>query len=230
MFTVAKHKDHKSTDMEYADSFLDFIFRIDIYLEHLILVYENWIYVILFLIVFCETGLVIAAFLPGDALLFVTGTLAAMPTNTMNVHLVAFLLIIAAILGDTCNYWIGKRFGDRLLEDTHSKIFKRKHLERTHQFYEKYGGKTIVLARFIPFVWTFAPFVAGMGRMNYHYFISYNVSGALIWVISLTYAGFYLGGFSIIQNNLKWVILLIIVLSNIPAIVEIIKKRGKWLD
>ncbi|MCC8199345.1 MAG: DedA family protein [Tannerellaceae bacterium] len=216
--------------MEYADSFLDFIFRIDIYLEHLILVYENWIYVILFLIVFCETGLVIAAFLPGDALLFITGTLAAMPTNTMNVHLVAFLLIIAAILGDTCNYWIGKRFGDRLLEDTHSKIFKRKHLERTHQFYEKYGGKTIVLARFIPFVRTFAPFVAGMGRMNYHYFISYNVSGALIWVISLTYAGFYLGGFSIIQNNLKWVILLIIVLSNIPAIVEIIKKRGKWLD
>lgn len=196
----------------------------------MILVYENWIYAILFLIVFCETGLVIAAFLPGDALLFVTGTLAAMPTNTLNVHLVAFLLIIAAILGDTCNYWIGKRFGDRLLEDTHSKIFKRKHLERTHQFYEKYGGKTIVLARFIPFVRTFAPFVAGMGRMNYHYFISYNVSGALIWVISLTYAGFYLGGFSIIQNNLKWVILLIIVLSNIPAIVEIIKKRGKWLD
>ncbi|MCD7976349.1 MAG: DedA family protein [Tannerellaceae bacterium] len=216
--------------MEYADSFLDFIFRIDIYLEHMILVYENWIYAILFLIVFCETGLVVAAFLPGDALLFVTGTLAAMPTNTMNVHIVAFLLILAAILGDTCNYWIGKRFGERLLQDPNSRIFKKKHLDRTHRFYEKYGGKTIILARFIPFVRTFAPFVAGMGRMNYSYFVNYNVSGALIWVISLTYAGFYLGGFSIVQNNLKWVIILIIILSNIPALIQVIKKRGKWLD
>lgn len=209
--------------MDYIQSLIDIVFHLDVYLADLIAVYKHWIYLLLFLIIFCETGLVVAAFLPGDSLLFVTGTLAALSTNDLNVHLVALLFIIAAITGDTLNYTIGRKFGERLIMNT-NRFIKRKHLEATHQFYDKYGGKTIILARFVPFVRTFAPFVAGMGKMHYERFLSFNVIGALMWVLFLVYTGFFLGNLSIVKNNLQWFIIGIIILSNLPALLELGKK------
>lgn len=195
--------------------------------RHLVWVVENygvWIYALLFLIVFCETGLVVTPFLPGDSLLFVAGTLAA--AGAMDVHLVVLLLIAAAILGDTVNYWIGKAVGPRVFHEENARFFRREYLDRTHRFYERHGGKTIVIARFVPILRTFAPFVAGIGTMDYGRFLFYNVTGAVLWVASLAYAGYYFGNLPWVKANLTLVILGIVLLSISPGIFEYLRQRA----
>lgn len=208
--------------MEIITFLLDFILHIDVHLAQLVANYGPWVYLILFLIVFCETGLVVTPFLPGDSLLFVAGALAAM--GEMNVHLLVALLIVAAILGDGCNYTIGRRIGLRLFT-RFPRLLKQEYLDKTHAFYEKHGGKTIIFARFVPIVRTFAPFVAGIGRMEYRQFLSYNVIGALLWVIGFTYAGFYFGNMPFVRKNLEYLIFGIIIVSMLPAIIEVIRHR-----
>lgn len=203
---------------------IDFILHIDRHLVELSLQYGVWIYVILFLIVFCETGLVVTPFLPGDSLLFAAGAVAAL--DGMNVHMAAALLLAAAVIGDAANFAIGKYFGEKLFAKPDSRVFKREYLDKTHAFYEKYGGKTIILARFVPIVRTFAPFVAGMGDMHYGRFIRYNVIGALMWVGLLTYAGYFFGELPVVKNNFGLVVIGIIAVSVLPMVVEIAK--AKW--
>ncbi|GBU12956.1 DedA family inner membrane protein [Enterobacterales bacterium] len=207
--------------MDFIHFIIDFILHIDVHLAELVAQYGVWVYAILFLILFCETGLVVTPFLPGDSLLFVAGALAALPGNDLNVHLMVVLMVVAAVVGDALNYTIGRLFGERLFSNPNSKIFRRSYLDQTHKFYEKHGGKTIILARFVPIVRTFAPFVAGMGHMSYRHFAAYNVIGALVWVLLFTYAGYLFGNVPIIQENLKLLIVAIIVLSILPGIVEI---------
>lgn len=211
--------------MEYIQWIIDFILHIDVHLAELVAQYGIWIYGILFLILFCETGLVVTPFLPGDSLLFVAGALASLPTNDVNVHLMVGLMIAAAIIGDAVNYTIGRLFGERLFSNPDSKIFRRSYLDKTHAFYEKHGGKTIILARFVPIVRTFAPFVAGMGHMSYRHFALFNVVGAILWVVLFTYAGYLFGNVPVVQNNLKLLIVAIIVLSVLPGVIEIIRHK-----
>lgn len=205
---------------------IDFILHIDEHLAQFIRDYGTWIYAILFLIIFVETGLVIMPFLPGDSLLFAAGMLAAQGTG-LNVWIVIGLLLIAAVAGDSLNYYIGKQFGNKALK---VKIFgrnfvKQEHIDKTHEFYEKYGSKTIVIARFVPFVRTLAPFVAGVGRMNYTTFITYNIVGAILWVVGVTLIGYFLGNIPIVKENFSKVVLLIIFISVLPIIYEFIKER-----
>jgi membrane-associated protein len=192
-----------------------------VHLAELVAQYGMWVYAILFLILFCETGLVVTPFLPGDSLLFVAGALAALPTNDLNVHTMVALMAVAAIIGDAVNYTIGRLFGEKLFSNPNSKIFRRSYLDKTHQFYEKHGGKTIILARFVPIVRTFAPFVAGMGHMSYRHFAAYNVIGALVWVLLFTYAGYLFGDLPVVQENLKLLIVGIIIVSILPGVIEI---------
>ena len=205
-------------------SLIDFILHIDQHLIELTQTYGLWIYAILFLIVFCETGLVVTPFLPGDSLLFAAGAVAAL--DGMNVHMAAALLLAAAVIGDAANFAIGKYFGEKLFAKPDSRVFKREYLDKTHAFYEKYGGKTIILARFVPIVRTFAPFVAGMGDMHYGRFIRYNIIGALMWVGLLTYAGYFFGELPVVKNNFGLVVIGIIMVSVLPMAVEIAK--AKW--
>lgn len=205
-------------------SLIDFVLHIDQHLIELTQTYGLWIYAILFLIVFCETGLVVTPFLPGDSLLFAAGAVAAL--GGMNVHIAAGLLLAAAVIGDAVNFAIGKYFGEKLFAKPDSRVFKREYLDKTHAFYEKYGGKTIILARFVPIVRTFAPFVAGMGKMHYGRFIRYNIIGALMWVGLLTYAGYFFGELPVVKNNFGLVVIGIIVVSVLPMAVEIAK--AKW--
>jgi membrane-associated protein len=213
--------------MEYLQFIIDFALHIDTQLPLLVEQYGLLIYAILFILIFCETGLVVTPFLPGDSLLFVAGTLASISTNNMNVHLLVLMLITAAVLGDASNYIIGRFFGAKLFSNPNSRIFKQKYLDQTHAFYEKHGGKTIILARFVPIVRTFAPFVAGMGRMSYRHFAHYNIVGGIIWVALITYIGFFLGSLDIVQHNLKFLIVAIVVVSVLPAIIEIWKNKRK---
>lgn len=207
--------------MDIIKFLIDFILHIDVHLAELVAQYGMWVYAILFLILFCETGLVVTPFLPGDSLLFVAGALAALPSNDLNVHTMVALMVIAAVIGDAVNYTIGRLFGEKLFSNPNSKIFRRSYLDKTHQFYEKHGGKTIILARFVPIVRTFAPFVAGMGHMSYRHFAAYNVIGALLWVLLFTYAGYLFGNLPIVQENLKLLIVGIILVSILPGIIEI---------
>jgi membrane-associated protein len=207
--------------MDFIHFLVDFILHIDVHLAELVAQYGIWIYAILFLILFCETGLVVTPFLPGDSLLFVAGALAALPGNDLNVHLMVTLLVIAAILGDAVNYTIGRLFGEKLFSNPNSKIFRRSYLDKTHAFYDRHGGKTIILARFVPIVRTFAPFVAGMGHMSYRHFALYNVTGALLWVLLFSYAGYLFGDLPIVQENLKLLIVGIIVVSILPGVIEV---------
>ncbi|RJT45368.1 DedA family protein [Rahnella woolbedingensis] len=207
--------------MGFIHFVIDFILHIDVHLAELVAQYGIWVYGILFLILFCETGLVVTPFLPGDSLLFVAGALAALPGNDLNVHVMVALMAVAAIVGDAVNYTIGRVFGERLFSNPDSKIFRRSYLDKTHKFYEKHGGKTIILARFVPIVRTFAPFVAGMGHMSYRHFAAYNVIGALVWVLLFTYAGYIFGDLPIVQENLKLLIVAIIVVSILPGVIEI---------
>ena len=209
--------------MEFFSFIIDFILHIDQHLTELAAQYGVWIYGILFLIIFCETGLVVMPLLPGDSLLFAAGSIAAI--GEMNIHLMVVLLIIAAILGDAVNFMVGKFFGEKLFANPNSKIFKQSHLQKTQQFYAKHGGKTIILARFIPIVRTFAPFVAGMGHMSYHHFLAYNVIGGVLWVTIFSYLGYFFGNMDIVKDNLSLVLVAIIVLSILPAIIEIIRHK-----
>ncbi|WP_455628436.1 DedA family protein [Parabacteroides chinchillae] len=213
--------------MELLNFLIDFVLHIDAHLAELITTYGVWVYAILFIIIFCETGLVVTPFLPGDSLLFVAGALAAMPANQINIHLIVLLLIIAAVLGDASNYLIGRFFGKKLFSNPKSKIFKQSYLEKTHAFYERHGGKTIILARFVPVIRTFAPFVAGMGEMTYRHFALYNVVGGIIWVTLFSYAGYFFGGLEIVQENLELLIVLIIFVSVLPGIIEILRNKLK---
>ena len=209
--------------MEFFSFIIDFILHIDQHLTELAAQYGAWIYGILFLIIFCETGLVVMPLLPGDSLLFAAGSIAAI--GKMNIHLMVVLLIIAAILGDAVNFVIGKYFGEKLFSNPNSKIFKQSHLQKTQQFYAKHGGKTIIMARFIPIVRTFAPFVAGMGHMSYHHFLAYNVIGGVLWVTLFSYLGYFFGNLPIVKDNLSLVLIAIIVLSILPGIIEIIRHK-----
>ncbi|UOP05465.1 DedA family protein [Conchiformibius kuhniae] len=202
---------------------MDFILHIDKHLAALSAQYGVWLYVILFVIVFCETGLVVTPFLPGDSLLFAAGAVAAASGGALNVHIIVAVLLVAAIVGDAVNFAIGKYFGEKLFAKPDSKIFKREYLHKTHAFYEKYGGKTIILARFVPIVRTFAPFVAGMGKMDYAQFIRYNIIGALAWVLGLTYIGYGFGNLPFVKDNFGKVVLGIIVVSVLPMAYEIVK-------
>lgn len=207
---------------------IDFILHIDQHLIALAAQHGAWVYAVLFLIVFCETGLVVTPFLPGDSLLFAAGAVAAASAGVLNVHIIVVLLLAAAILGDASNFEIGKYFGAKLFARPNSRLFKPEYLAKTHQFYEKYGGKTIILARFVPIVRTFAPFVAGMGKMHYGHFLRYNIIGALAWVVSLTYLGYAFGNVPFIKNNFGALVIGIVVFSVIPMAVEIIRaKLGK---
>ncbi|MDD3771965.1 MAG: DedA family protein [Weeksellaceae bacterium] len=205
---------------------IDFILHIDAHLAEFIRDYGYWIYAILFLIIFIETGIVVMPFLPGDSLLFAAGMLAAQP-NELNVGIVIVLLLIAAVSGDSLNYSIGKKFGMKV---TKIKIFgkqfvQQEHIDKTHSFYEKYGSKTIVIARFVPIVRTLAPFVAGIGRMSYATFITYNVVGAILWVVGITLVGYFLGNVPIIKDNFSTVVIGIVLISILPIIIEIIKAK-----
>ncbi|MGB9098385.1 DedA family protein [Erwinia sp.] len=211
--------------MELIRFVVDFILHIDVHLAELVAQYGMWVYAILFLILFCETGLVVTPFLPGDSLLFVAGALAALPTNDLNIHVMVALMSVAAIVGDAVNYTIGRLFGDKLFSNPNSKIFRRSHLDKTHQFYERHGGKTIILARFVPIVRTFAPFVAGMGKMSYRHFALYNISGGLLWVLLFSYAGYLFGDLPVVQENLKLLIVAIILLSILPGVIEVWRHR-----
>lgn len=202
---------------------IDFILHIDQHLTALSAQYGMWIYAILFLIIFCETGLVATPFLPGDSLLFAAGGIAAV--GGMNIHIMVLILLVAAILGDAVNFTIGKYFGAKLFSNPDSKIFRRAYLEKTHAFYEKHGGKTIIIARFVPIVRTFAPFVAGMGDMHYDRFIRYNIIGALAWVLLFSYLGYFFANIPLVKNNLGLVLGAIIVISILPAVIEIVRAK-----
>ena len=214
--------------MELITHLIDFILHIDKHLVEIVNDYQLWTYLILFLIIFVETGVVVMPFLPGDSLLFAAGMLAAQP-NDLNVWLMIFVLLIAAITGDSLNYSIGKHFGMRL---TQFKLFgkrvvKDEQIAKTHAFYEKYGSKTIVIARFVPIVRTLAPFVGGIGKMRYGTFITYNVIGAVLWVGGITLAGYFLGNIPIVRENFSKVVLLIIVVSVLPIVFELVREKIK---
>ena len=210
--------------MEWFAALVDLIVHLDEHLQWIAQNYGGWIYVVLFLIVFCETGLVVTPFLPGDSLLFVAGAIAG--AGEMNVHLMAALLTLAAVLGDSLNYAIGHYLGPKVFRYEDSWCFRKAYIERTHAFFERHGGKTIVIARFLPIVRTYAPFVAGVGRMRYGRFLVFNVAGALLWVVLLTYAGYFFGNLPLVKNNLSLVILGIIVLSISPGIIEVMRHRA----
>ena len=183
--------------------------------------YGTWTYALLFLIIFAETGLVVTPFLPGDSLLFAAGAFCAKPETGLSVHLMALLLFIAAVIGDTLNYWIGAKIGPAIFKREDSIFLRKKHLERAHRFFEKYGGRAIILARFVPIVRTFVPFVAGVGQMTYARFITYNIVGGFAWIYFFTYAGFWFGNQPFVQKNFKLVILAIIILSVVPIVWEL---------
>jgi membrane-associated protein len=197
--------------------------HIDVRLSEIIQSYGVWTYLILFLIIFCETGLVVTPFLPGDSLLFAAGTFAA--RGDFSVMWLCILLSIAAVLGDTVNYWIGSFVGPKIFHKEHVRFLNKEYLDRTHKFYEKYGGKTIIIARFIPIIRTFAPFVAGIGSMTYWHFISYNVVGGIIWIMAFVFAGYYFGNISMVKSNFTMVIFAIIIISILPGVIEFIRQH-----
>lgn len=209
--------------MDFLSQALDVFLHLDKHLAPIIQEYGAWTYLLLGLIIFCETGLVITPFLPGDSLLFAAGAFAA--AGSLSLAWLFLLLTAAAILGDTVNYWVGHFFGRRLLAARRFRVVKPEHLAKTHEFFEKYGGKTIILARFVPIVRTLAPFVAGMGSMSYGRFMSYNVFGGFLWVGLCTLAGYFFGNLPVVQSNFSLVILAIIGLSLLPAVWEIWKAR-----
>ena len=208
--------------MDLLAAFIDIVLHLDAHLLKLTVDYGVWVYAILFLIIYCETGLVVMPFLPGDSLLFVAGALCGL--GALRLEWLMPLLMLAAFSGDNTNYWIGRLIGMRLLKRTNG-LIKREHIDKTHAFYEKHGGKTILFARFLPIVRTFAPFVAGIGLMRYRLFMLFSALGSLVWIGSLTVAGYFFGNIPVIKNNLTLMILGIIVISFLPAIREFIRHR-----
>src|SRR5262245_26411990 len=210
--------------MELFSDAMQWVLHLDDKLKDVVAAYGLWTYSILFAIVFCETGLVVTPFLPGDSLLFAAGTLAG--DDRLNVWILIMVLLAAAILGDTVNYQIGHYIGPKVFQDRRSsRWLKHEHLERTHRFFEKYGGKTIIIARFVPIVRTFAPFVAGVGSMTYPRFLFYNVIGAVLWVLSLVLAGYWFGQTEVVRKNFSLVVLAIIIISLLPMVIEYIRAR-----
>lgn len=205
----------------------DLLFETESTLDWLVDHFGLWVYAILFLIIFCETGLVVTPFLPGDSLLFLAGMIAHRESNDLHVYWLILILIVAAILGDLVNYLIGRYFGQRLFSNPNSRIFKQEYLRKTEGFYERHGGKTIIIARFVPIVRTFAPFVAGMGKMCYRRFGLFNVTGGIAWIVLFTMLGYMTGGLEIVQKNVKIVVMAIIILSIMPGIIEVIRNKMK---
>ncbi len=202
---------------------LDFVLHIDVHLSEIISQYGLWTYAVLFMIIFAETGLVVMPLLPGDSLLFAAGALCALPESGLNVHLLAFLLFFAAVIGDSLNYWIGGKLGPAVFKREDSMFLRKKHLERAHAFFEKYGGRAIILARFVPIVRTFVPFVAGVGAMNYKRFIAFNIIGGFVWIYAFTYLGFFFGNLPVVKKNFGLVILAIILVSVLPIVIEAVR-------
>jgi len=211
--------------VDLVATFLDIVLHLDRYLQWLVANYGAWIYGILFLVIFCETGLVLTPFLPGDSLLFVAGTVAA--TGNMYVHGLFAALAAASFLGDNTNYWIGRFVGPRVFRREKSLLFNPEHLARTQRFYDRYGAKTVFLARFVPILRTFAPFVAGIGRMRYPRFMFYSFSGSLAWVGLLSYSGYYFGNIPAVKQNLSLVIAVIILISISPGVIEYLRHRAR---
>lgn len=211
--------------MDLVHWFVDFFLHLDTHLAQVIQAYGTWTYALLFLIVFLETGLVVTPFLPGDSLLFAAGSFAAL--GALDVSALFLLLSVAAVLGDTANYAIGKYLGPKVFHFPKSRFFNPEHLRRTHDFYEKYGAKTIVIARFVPIVRTFAPFVAGIGKMSYPKFLAYNVAGGVLWVAVCVFAGYFFGNLPFVKKNFTLVILAIIFVSVLPAVVEFLRHRNE---
>lgn len=209
--------------MELLNEFIDLFLHLDTYLHTVIQTYGIWTYLLLFLIIFCETGLVITPILPGDSLLFAAGTFAA--SGALDLGWLLGLLSVAAISGDAVNYTIGHFMGPKVFTQTNGRFLKKEYLDRTHQFYEKYGGKTIIIARFVPIVRTFAPFVAGVGSMTYARFASYNIIGGLLWITVCTVAGYLFGNIPIVKQNFTLAILAIIFLSILPGLLEFLRQR-----
>ncbi|MCX5814975.1 MAG: DedA family protein [Proteobacteria bacterium] len=209
--------------MEWIKYIIDFVIHIDLHLGALIKDYGLWTYLILFLIIFCETGLVVTPILPGDSLLFAAGTFAAL--GSLDIAWLFVLLSLAAIAGDTVNYWIGSFVGPKIFQKEKIRFLNKEHLERTHRFYEKYGGKTIVIARFMPIIRTFAPFVAGIGSMTYWKFISYNVIGGVAWIALCMFAGYYFGNLTFVKKNFSFVILAIVIISILPGVIEFLRHK-----
>jgi membrane-associated protein len=211
--------------MELVATLWDFVVRLDVHLAAFIAEHGVWVYALLFVIVFCETGLVVTPFLPGDSLLFVVGTLAA--AGGMDIALVMALLVAAALSGDNVNYWIGRWAGPKVFRAEDSRWFNRRHLERTHAFYERHGGKAIIIARFVPIVRTYVPFVAGIGAMPYARFLAFSIAGALAWVVSLCLAGYWFGNIPAVKENLAAVIVVIVALSLAPIAVEFLRAHAR---
>jgi len=209
--------------MKLIPRLIDFFLHLDKHLNLLIQEYGVWTYLILFAIIFCETGLVIFPFLPGDSLLFAAGTFAA--RGSFKVFWLFLIMAAAAVIGDTVNYWIGRRIGPKVFHKENVRFFKKEHLDRTHRFYEKYGAETIILARFLPIIRTFAPFVAGIGSMTYWKFLSYNIIGGIGWVALFVFGGYFFGNIPLVKNNFSLVIMAIIAISLMPMIVELIRAR-----
>lgn len=209
----------------YMGSLIDFALHLD---KHLGLILESaglWSYLLFFVVIFAETGLVVTPFLPGDSLVFTLGTLAA--TGSLNIGWLFVILTVAAVLGDSANYAIGKYFGSIILKKQGAWFLKKEHIDRTHRFYEKYGSKTIVLARFVPIIRTFAPFVAGVGRMSYPRFLTYNMAGGLLWITLFVFGGYFFGNIPVVRKNFGLVIIAIIIVSILPAVIEILKERRR---
>lgn len=209
--------------MELIKTFIDIFMHLDKHLGSVIQAYGIWTYLILFLIIFCETGLVITPILPGDSLLFAAGAFAAI--GALEVMWLFVILSIAAFAGDTLNYWIGSYMGPKIFHKEKVRFLNREYLDRTHAFYEKHGGKTIIIARFMPIIRTFAPFVAGIGKMTYLHFISYNVVGGIVWIAAFVFGGFFFGNIPLVKKNFTLVIMAIIILSVMPGIIEYLRHR-----
>jgi len=209
--------------MDLIKTFFDIFMHLDKHLGAVIQSYGIWTYLILFLIIFCETGLVITPILPGDSLLFAAGAFAAI--GALEVMWLFILLTIAAVAGDTLNYWIGSYMGPKIFHKEKVRFLNREYLDRTHAFYEKHGGKTIIIARFMPIIRTFAPFVAGIGKMTYLHFISYNLVGGIVWIASFVFGGFFFGNIPVVKRNFTLVIMAIIVLSVMPGVIEYLRHR-----
>tara|TARA_B100000989_G_C19531634_1_gene470324 strand:+ start:6197 stop:6859 length:663 start_codon:yes stop_codon:yes gene_type:complete len=211
--------------MDYLQQIFQFFLHVDKHLAEFVSHYGNWVFALLFVIIFCETGLIITPFLPGDSLLFAAGSIAAI--SGLHVHWLAIILVAAAILGDTVNYWIGHWLGPKIFHYENSRLLNKKHLRNAHNFYERHGGKAVIIARFIPIVRTFIPFIAGMASMEYRRFIVYNVTGAFLWVYLFLYVGYYFGNLPAVANNFTLVIMAIIVISVMPPVIEYLRHR--WL-
>lgn len=212
--------------LDLARKLIEFVLHVDRHLAEIVAACGGWTYGVLFAVIFVETGLVVMPFLPGDSLLFATGAICSLPGSGLDVHLMAVLLTIAAFLGDTVNYWIGRRLGPAVFKRDDSVWLRKKHLQTAHEFFEKYGGRAVILARFAPFVRTFVPFVAGVGAMTYRRFVAYNLIGGVLWICSFLYLGYFFGNIPIVKKNFALVIVGIVIVSILPIAYEIAKE---WL-